>query len=171
MSGKHEHTEPIGGFSAETGPTTFSSHQTRNGGLNMDQANVVAFVGHGVEFKGVIKYQGSVRIDGRLDGEVHAEGTLYLGEQAVITAKISAQSVISKGQITGNITAREKVQLLSPAVMNGEVFSPSLLIEEGVQFNGTLEMSKMLSSGQEHQPFKQPQKKESEKIDESLVLA
>ena len=137
----------------------------------MDQANVVAFVGHGVEFKGVIKYQGSVRIDGKLDGEVHAEGTLYLGEQAVITAKITAQSVISKGQITGNITAREKVQLLAPAIMDGAVFSPSLLIEEGVQFNGTLEMSKTPSSGQEHQPLKHLHKKEFEKEDESLVLA
>ena len=130
----------------------------------MDQANVVAFVGHGVEFKGVIKYQGSVRIDGKLDGEVHAEGTLYLGEQAVITAKITALSVISKGQVTGNITAREKIQLLAPAVMDGAVFTPSLLIEEGVQFNGTLEMNKTPPSEQGPQTFKLPSEKENESL-------
>lgn len=106
----------------------------------MDQTNVAAFIGHGVEFKGVIKYQGNVRIDGQLDGEVHANGTLYLGEQAVLTAKITAQAVISKGQITGDITAREKVQLLAPAVIDGSVLTPSLLMEEGVTFNGTIEM-------------------------------
>ena len=164
MSEKREHTEPIGDLHAETGSTTSSSHRTRNGGLNMDQTNVVAFVGHGVEFKGVITYQGSVRIDGRLDGEVHAEGTLYLGEQAVITAKITAQSVISKGKVTGNITARENIQLLAPAVMNGAVFTPSLLIEEGVQFNGTLGMSKVSSPGKEHQGFSLPSEKEEEKL-------
>lgn len=106
----------------------------------MDQTNVAAFIGHGVEFKGTIKYQGNVRIDGQLDGEVHANGTLYLGEQAVLRAKITAQSVISKGQITGDIISREKVQLLAPAVMDGSVFTPSLLMEEGVTFNGTIEM-------------------------------
>ena len=167
MPGKQGHTEPIEDFREDTGSTGFSSHRIQNGGLNMDQANVVAFVGHGVEFKGVIKYQGSVRIDGRLDGEVHAEGTLYLGEQAVITAKITAQSVISKGQVTGNITAREKIQLLSPAVMDGAVFTPSLLIEEGVQFNGTLEMNKTPSPGQGPQTFKL----QSDKEDESLIPA
>lgn len=167
MSGKQEHTEPIEDFRTETIPATFSNHRTRNGALDMDQANVVAFVGHGVEFKGVIKYQGSVRIDGRLEGEVHAEGTLYLGEQAVITANITAQSVITKGHVTGNITARDKVQLLAPAIMDGAVFTPSLLIEEGVQFNGTLEMNKMPSPVHEHPPFKRP----SEKKFENLVPA
>lgn len=164
MPGKQDHTEPIGDFSGDTGLTDFSSHRTRNGGLNMDQANVVAFVGHGVEFKGVITYQGSVRIDGKLDGEVHAEGTLYLGEQAVITAKITAQSVISKGQVTGNIIAREKIQLLAPAVMDGAVFTPSLLIEEGVQFNGTLEMNKTPPPEQGPQTFKLPSEKENESL-------
>ncbi len=164
MPGKQDHTEPIGDFSEDTGLTGFSSHRTRNGGLNMDQANVVAFVGHGVEFKGVIKYQGSVRIDGKLDGEVHAEGTLYLGEQAVITAKITAQSVISKGQVTGNIIAREKIQLLAPAVMDGAVFTPSLLIEEGVQFNGTLEMNKTPPPEQGPQTLKLPSEKENKSL-------
>lgn len=114
--------------------------QSNGYGTNFDQANVVAFIGHGVEFSGVIKYQGSVRVDGKLDGEVHAEGTLFLGEQAIITAKITAQSVISKGQITGDIKAKEKVQLLAPAKMDGSVKTPSFLMEEGVLFNGTCEM-------------------------------
>lgn len=128
---------------AASSSTPYGGHSRShsNGhGANFDQANVVAFIGHGVEFSGVIKYHGSVRVDGRLDGEVHAEGTLYLGEQAVITAKITAQSVISKGQITGDIKAKEKVQLLAPAKMDGSVKTPSLLMEEGVLFNGTCEM-------------------------------
>jgi len=164
MSGKHDQIEPLGGFGSDSGATSYSTPHPSNGGINMDQANVVAFVGHGVEFKGVIKYQGSVRIDGRLEGEVHAEGTLFLGEQAIINAKISALAVISKGQITGDIMAREKVQLLAPAVMNGSVFTPSLLIEEGVQFNGTLEMDKVGTSRQEHQPFRLSPEKEEDHL-------
>lgn len=120
--------------------TEHSSHHSHYGGTDMDQTQVAAFIGHGVEFKGVIKYQGNVRIDGQLDGEVHAKGTLYLGEQAILTGKIVAQAVISKGHITGDITTQDKVQLLAPAILDGSIVTPSLFMEEGVTFNGTIEM-------------------------------
>jgi len=102
--------------------------------------DVIAFVGKGVEFKGTIIYNGTVRIDGIFDGEIHTEGTLLIGEEAVLTAKVSAGTVISKGKITGDITAKEKVRLLSPGVLNGSVKTPTLSMEEGVLFNGTIEM-------------------------------
>src|SRR6058998_1629583 len=82
---------------------------------------VIAFVGRGVEFKGVITYNGTVRIDGRLDGEIHTEGVLLVGQDAVITAQVTAGTVISRGKITGDISASGKVRLLAPAVLNGSV--------------------------------------------------
>lgn len=129
-----------------------NSHYSHNGGTGMDQTNVAAFIGHGVEFKGIITYQGNVRIDGHLDGEVHAKGTLYLGEQAVLTGKITAQAVISKGHITGDITTEDKVQLLAPAVLDGSIMTPSLLMEEGVTFNGTIEMPTSITPMAEREP-------------------
>jgi cytoskeletal protein CcmA (bactofilin family) len=104
--------------------------------------DVIAFVGKGVEFKGTITYNGTVRIDGILDGEIHTEGTLLIGEEAVLTAKVSAGTVISKGKITGDISAKEKVRLLSPAILNGSVKAPTLSMEEGVLFNGSIEMAR-----------------------------
>ncbi|GMV50373.1 polymer-forming cytoskeletal protein [Nitrospirales bacterium NOB] len=100
-----------------------------------------AFVGKGVSFKGVISYNGTVRIDGTLDGEIHTEGVLLVGEDAVLTAKITAGTVVCKGKITGDISAREKVKLRSPAVVNAGVKAPLISMEEGVVFNGSLEMS------------------------------
>ena len=85
--------------------------------------------------------QGTVRIDGNLDGEIHTEGVLLVGEDAVLTAKITAGTVVCKGKITGDISAREKVKLRAPAVVNAGVKAPLLAMEEGVVFNGTLEMS------------------------------
>jgi cytoskeletal protein CcmA (bactofilin family) len=104
--------------------------------------DVIAFVGKGVEFKGIISYNGTVRIDGQLDGEIHTEGILLVGEDAVITAKVSAGTIVSKGKITGDIMAKEKVRLLSPAVLNGSVKAPMLSMEEGVLFNGNIEMAR-----------------------------
>ena len=102
---------------------------------------IVAFIGKGVEFKGTISYSGTVRVDGCLDGEIHTDGTLLVGEEAVITAKVSAGTIVCMGKITGDVTAKEKIKLMAPAVLNGGVKTPLLSIEDGVLFNGTLEMT------------------------------
>ena len=103
--------------------------------------DISAFVGKGVEFKGTISYSGTVRIDGYLDGEIHTDGMLLIGEEAVIQAKITAGTVVSKGKITGEVVAKECVKLRAPAVMNGSVKAPVLSMEDGVLFNGALEMA------------------------------
>jgi len=125
--------------SDETEQTTDENGQE---GMTAQAEDVIAFVGKGVEFKGTITYNGTVRIDGILDGEIHTDGTLLIGEEAVLTAKVSAGTIISKGKITGDISAKEKVRLLSPAILNGSVKAPTLSMEEGVLFNGSIEMAR-----------------------------
>ncbi len=109
--------------------------------VNTDLDGINAFVGKGVSFKGVISYHGTVRIDGTLDGEIHTEGTLLVGEEAVLNAKVTAGTIVCKGQITGDIVAREKITLRAPAVINAGVETPMMSMEDGVIFNGTIEMA------------------------------
>jgi cytoskeletal protein CcmA (bactofilin family) len=103
--------------------------------------DIIAFVGKGVEFKGTISYSGTVRIDGYLDGEIHTDGVLLIGDEAVIQAKVTAGTVVCKGKITGDVAAKERVKLRAPAVFNGTMKTPVLSMEDGVLFNGGLEMS------------------------------
>jgi cytoskeletal protein CcmA (bactofilin family) len=103
--------------------------------------DINAFVGKGVEFKGTISYSGTVRIDGYLDGEIHTDGVLLIGEEAVVQAKITAGTIVCKGKVTGDVVAKECVKLRAPAVMNGSVKTPVLSMEDGVLFNGALEMA------------------------------
>jgi cytoskeletal protein CcmA (bactofilin family) len=103
--------------------------------------DISAFVGKGVEFKGTISYSGTVRIDGYLDGEIHTDGVLLIGEDAVVQAKITAGTIVCKGKVTGDIVAKECIKLRAPAVMNGSVKAPVLSMEDGVLFNGALEMA------------------------------
>ena len=103
----------------------------------IERDEVIAFMGSGTEFKGVITYQqGTIRIDGRVEGEVITQGTLEVGKTAEIHAEISAATVISSGKIIGNITASEKIKLLPSAVLEGAIKAPVVIIEEGVRFNG-----------------------------------
>lgn len=106
-----------------------------------NEENIIAFVGRGVEFKGAISYEGTVRIDGRVEGEIHTNGVLVVGEEATIAAKITAGTIISKGKIIGEIIAKERVKLLSPAMLQGSVQAPAFSMEEGVVFNGTCQMT------------------------------
>ena len=103
--------------------------------------DINAFVRKGVEFKGTITYSGTIRIDGYLDGEIHTDGVLLIGEDAVVQAKITAGTIVCKGKVTGDVVAKECVKLRAPAVMNGSVKAPLLSMEDGVLFNGALEMA------------------------------
>lgn len=106
-----------------------------------DTEDISAFIGRGVEFKGTISYSGTVKIDGSLEGEIRTDGTLLIGEDAVIQAKVSAGRILCKGKITGDVVAKERMKLCAPAVITGSVKTPVLSMEDGVLFNGGLEMN------------------------------
>jgi len=98
------------------------------------------FLGRGAKFKGILTFDGSIRIDGRLEGEIHSKGTLMVGEHAVIEGDVNADIVICGGRITGTVMAAKKVQLLAPGVLIGTIKTPLLSVEEGVRFSGHCEV-------------------------------
>ncbi len=101
---------------------------------------VVAFFGAGVECIGEIWYEGNVQIDGRMEGKVHTKGTLVIGDQAEIKAKIEAGSVVCKGKIQGEVVAKDSIKLLSPGFIDGTMSAPRLSVESGGVFNGRVSM-------------------------------
>jgi cytoskeletal protein CcmA (bactofilin family) len=98
------------------------------------------FLGKGVDFKGKAQFDGTVRVDGKFEGEITTGATLIIGEHAVIKGTITGGVIVSGGKVEGNITASKKVQLLKPAVLIGDVHSPSFSMEEGVLFQGKCDM-------------------------------
>ena len=97
---------------------------------------VQAHLGQGSRVEGKLTFEGSVRIDGQIDGEVSAQDTIIVGEGAELTAQIHANAVVVQGRITGDITARKRVELKAPATVVGNINTPSLVIHEGVVFEG-----------------------------------
>ena len=98
------------------------------------------FLGKGVDFKGTAQFEGTVRVDGKFEGEMHTDDTLIIGEHAVIKGNISGNVVVSGGKVQGNITAHQRVQLFNPAVVIGDIRTPNFSMEEGVSFQGMCDM-------------------------------
>lgn len=98
------------------------------------------FLARGVEFKGVVNFDGTVRVDGRLEGEIHTPGMVIVGEFAVIKGVISAGVLMTSGKINGTVTATERVQILKQGVLIGDIRTPAITIEDGAHFHGMCDM-------------------------------
>lgn len=94
-----------------------------------------------VEVKGNLKFAGELTFDGKLDGEIQSDGTLNLGENAVIKGNLNVNTVVLRGKINGNVTAKDKVDIKSKTELFGDVRAAKLVIEEGVTFVGKTEVN------------------------------
>lgn len=95
-----------------------------------------------VEIKGSIKFSHDLIIDGRIEGEVHSDGALTVGENANIKGEIKTRTVVIFGKVEGNITVQERCELKSNAVLVGDIAAGTLSIEEGATFMGQSQVGK-----------------------------
>ena len=94
-----------------------------------------------VEIKGNLKFTGELLFEGKLEGEVNADGVLHLGEGGVINGNVNANSVIVRGKLNGNVNAKDKIEIKSKAELFGDIKAAKLAIEEGVTFVGRTEVN------------------------------
>ncbi len=98
------------------------------------------FLAKGGAIEGIAKLEGVVRIDGHFSGAINTNDTLIIGHQAVIRGSITADEIICSGRIEANLTAQKSIQLLYPAVLIGDITTPSFSMEKGAFFQGMCDM-------------------------------
>lgn len=101
----------------------------------------ITLLAKGVHLKGEIRVDGTVRIDGRLDGEIQTKGQVIVGEDGLVQGTIMAGTIISSGRIKATVTATEQIQLMKTATLIGDVHTPVLTMEPGAKIQGTTDMS------------------------------
>ena len=116
------------------------SSPTRPIEASQHEEAVQAHLGKGSHVEGKLTFEGSVKIDGTVDGEIAAQDAVIIGDGAVINAQIQAEAIIIKGKVTGDIVARKRVELCAPGKLVGNITTPSLVIHEGVVFEGHCSM-------------------------------
>ena len=106
-----------------------------------------AFLGKGTEFRGTLLFDGVVRVDGKIEGEISSDGHLVVGREADIQAEVKVGSIQVAGKVVGNISAKERIEILSSGKVVGDIATPKLAVEEGAHFTGHCQME--LEQGEE----------------------
>ena len=111
-----------------------------NAGGGQGSGEVTTLLGRGSEFEGKLSFEGTVRVDGKLSGEIFTDDVLIIGEGAEVNAEISVGAIIIEGTVHGNIHAKRSVEIHTPARVRGNISTPSLSIDKGVVFDGQCQM-------------------------------
>lgn len=125
----------------------------------MKKTNDVALLGRNTVFEGKLSFHGTVRIDGHFKGDISSDGTLVIGEHGIIEANINSNCIVISGEVRGNINAGFSIEILAKGKVYGNVFTPSLIIHEGVIFEGSCRMDKTKDAPEKEFPEQAPEKK------------
>ena len=106
-----------------------------------EESSIKAYLGVDAIFKGTLSFEGTVRIDGKFEGNVKTNDTFIIGETGDVVADINAGIVICKGRMKGSIVASKKIEMHPSSKIVGNVKTPALNIELGAVLDGNCDMT------------------------------
>ncbi len=104
--------------------------------MDNNQQGTQSFISKDMEIMGTVKSSGPIRIDGKLEGELHSTGDAEIGKSAAIKGNLVVNAIIIEGAIKGNIAARDRIEMKSSARVLGDIKAKRLSVEDGVTFVG-----------------------------------
>jgi cytoskeletal protein CcmA (bactofilin family) len=102
------------------------------------------------KLNGSLKVEGEVRVHGQVDGELRASGDVQIEGGSTVKASIEARNVTVRGNVTGDVTAKERLVLAGSGALVGNVKVTRLSIEDGASLNGNVAMSGAAQRGDNH---------------------
>ncbi len=108
----------------------------------------VANIGKSLQINGELSGNEDLTIDGRVTGKISMTGhSLTIGPNGQVSAEIHAKSLIVAGEVRGNITAEEKVEIAATGTLLGDVRAPRVVLADGAKFKGSIDMEAKSGSG------------------------
>ncbi len=130
---------------APVAPTQSASSQPEPRRIERDVVNI----GKSVVIKGELNGSEDLTIEGQVEGKIELKDhVLTIGANGKIKAQVFAKAVIVLGEVNGNVTATEKVDIRDGGSVDGDIVSPRVAIAEGAHFRGTVDMQR--KGGQPH---------------------
>jgi len=155
---RDEAVKPAGGHGNEPKPAApiqqagASAVQPSEVRRQIDRSDVVN-IGKSVVIKGELNGSEDLTVEGHVDGKIELKDhVLTIGPNGKIKAQVFAKAVIVLGEVTGNVTASEKVDIRDGGSVDGDIISPRVAIAEGAHFRGSVDMQRKAAA-----PVAQPQ--------------
>lgn len=104
--------------------------------------NIESIISPGVEIKGDISSQGSIRIDGYVEGNLNIKGDLILGDTGKIKGEVKAENIIIAGKVEGRASAGTRFEITATGAITGDINAATLIVEEGGLLDGTSRMTR-----------------------------
>jgi len=110
-------------------------------------------IGKSVVIKGELSGSEDLTIEGHVEGRIDLKGNvLTIGPNGKIKAEVFAKAVVVLGEVTGNVTASEKVDIRDNGSVDGDIASPRVAIAEGAHFRGSVDMQRQGAKPGQQQP-------------------
>ena len=130
---------------APAAPVSASARTEPRTQIERDQVNI----GKSVVIKGELSGSEDLTIEGQVEGKIDLrENVLTIGPNGKIKASLSAKSIVVLGEVIGNVTASEKVDIRDHGSVEGDIASPRVAIAEGAHFRGSVDMQRGGVKGQ-----------------------
>ncbi len=98
--------------------------------------SIETVLGQNVVFKGELKGDGNIKIDGQFNGRIESTGNVYIGKKAEIIGDCHVGTIVIGGKVKGNVVAQKRVEILQSGELYGDILAPRICIADGVVFEG-----------------------------------
>jgi cytoskeletal protein CcmA (bactofilin family) len=116
---------------------------------NLDMEKDIVNIGKSVVIKGELNGSEDLTIEGHVEGTIQLrDHVLTIGPNGRIKAQVFAKAVIVLGEVTGNVTASDKVDIRDNGSVDGDIVSPRVAIAEGAHFRGSVDMQRKGAAAQ-----------------------
>ena len=154
---RDEAVKPTSGQPAPAGPASnpnVNTSATPQSDVRRQNERDVVNIGKSVVIKGELNGSEDLTIEGHVEGKIELKDhVLTIGPNGKIKASVFAKAVIVLGEVHGNVTASEKVDIRDGGSVDGDIVSPRVAIAEGAHFRGSVDMQR---KGQAPQSQSQP---------------
>lgn len=117
------------------------ARDSRHGGPTRELSDVVSVVAPGMTILGDITCDGTVRVEGKIEGSIKATKSVVVGKGGRITGDIETQDVVVAGTVVGTVSGASRVELQETCKIEGDIRSRRVKLEEGGQIEGRLHMT------------------------------
>lgn len=105
------------------------------------QEPAISIIGQGMTLAGDCQTEGTIRIEGRVEGTIRAGKSVVVGRSGEVVGDIYTQDAVISGKVSGSIVAESRLELQATCAVEGEIRSRRILLDEGGRFNGNIQMN------------------------------